>query len=194
MKFRNLIALLAALAIGAASFLPVERAEAAANYMCQGDVSGASTGSRTIGGSLSAVPSGALYTLNSQGCALIQLADVGYFSSQGYVANSSQNTILFNTGVAAGTTNFVIGTLPAKAYIQQVIFSNSVAATAGTISIGSTASGTQIVTGLAVGASTDIAATIALPVSATGVATSLNMSSTAWNSSNVTVTVIYGFY
>lgn len=195
MKMRHL--LFAAAAFVALCAAPVQAAQ---TLMCQGDVSGASTGARTIGGTGSAVPSQTLYSLNPAGCALIQLADIGYFQSQGYTQSSSQNSIVFNTGVATGTTNFAIGTLPAKAYIQQIIFSNSVAAAVtGGISIGTAANGTQIVAAQAVGASTDVAvaqAAILLPVPVTtGLASTLNMAAvTAWNSANVTVTVIYGYY
>ena len=180
------------LAIGfvAALFTASPAANAAQIGMCAPDAVASATGGRRV---VNPVTQNA-YSLNSAGCALIGSADVGYFISQGYTQQSSQNSIVYTTGVATGTTNFVIGVLPAKAYIQQIIFSNSVAATAGTISIGSSSGGTQIVTGTSVGSSADVAATIGLPVSATAVATTLNMSSTAWNSSNVTVTVIFGYY
>lgn len=197
-KLRHL--LLAAAAILALLAAPVQNAHAAQALMCQGDVSGASTGARTIGGTGSAVPSLTVYNLNSQGCALIQLADIGYFLSQGFVQNSSQTSIVFNTGVATGTTDFVVGTLPAKAYIQQVIFSNSVAAAVtGGISLGVTANGATIIAAQAVGASTDVAtaqAAILLPVPVTtGLASVLHMAAvTAWNNANVTVTVVYGYY
>lgn len=196
MKMRHLIAATAALVL-AAFAIP---AQAAQQYMCAAEISGAARGSRTIGGSLSPVPSGSIYVLNPQGCALIALADIGYFQSQGFVQASSQTAIVFNTGVATGTTNFVVGTLPAKAYIQQIIFSNSVAAAVtGGISIGTTANGTNVVAAQAVGASTDVAvaqAAILLPVPVTtGLASTINMAAvTAWNSANVTVTVIYGYY
>lgn len=195
MKLRHLIA---AAALSLVAFaIP---AQAAQQYMCAAEVSGAARASRTWGGTLSPVPSGTVYILNSQGCALIALADIGYFQSQGFAQASSQNSIVFNTGVATGTTNFVVGTLPAKAYIQQIIFSNSVAAAVtGGISIGTAANGTQIVAAQAVGASTDVAvaqASILLPVPVTtGLASTINMAAvTAWNSANVTVTVIYGYY
>lgn len=189
-----LVAAAAAFALWAAP------AEAAQMMMCQGDVSGATTGTRTIGGTLSPVPSGTIYTLNGQGCALIAQADVGYFQSQGFTQASSQNSIVFTTGVATGTTDFVIGTLPAKAYIQQIIFSNSVAAAVtGGVSIGTTANGTNIVAAQAVGASTDVAtaqSAILLPVPlTTGLATPLHAAAvTAWNSANVTITVVFGYY
>ena len=187
------------LAFAALGFLAFP-AQAAQINMCSADVAGGVQGPRTIGGTLSPVPSGTIYALNGQGCALIALADVGYFQSQGFTQASSQNAIVFNTGVATGTTDFVIGTLPAKAYIQQIIFSNSVAAAVtGGISIGSTANGTNIVAAQAVGSSTDVAvaqAAILLPVPSTSAAaTALHMAAvTAWASTNVTVTVIFGYY
>jgi len=194
MTIRRLLLAFAALGFLAA---PVQAAQI---NMCSADVAGGVQGPRTIGGTGSPVPSGTVYILNGQGCGLIQLADVGYFQSQGFTQSSSQNSIVFNTGVATGTTDFVIGTLPAKAYIQQIIFSNSVAAAVtGGISIGSTANGTQIVAAQAVGASTDVAvaqAAILLPVPSTSAAaTALHMAAvTAWNSANVTVTVVFGYY
>jgi hypothetical protein len=194
----KMLRLLAAAALSLAFFaLP---AQAAQVNMCAPDVAGGVQGPRTVGGTLSQVPSGTVYILNGQGCTLVQLADIGYFASQGYTQSSSQGAIVFNTGVATGTTNFVIGTLPAKAYIQQIIFSNSVAAAVtGGVSVGTTANGTNIVAAQAVGASTDVAtaqAAILLPVPlTTGLATTLNMAAvTAWNNANVTVTVIYGYY
>ena len=191
---RLLLAAVAAFALLAAP------ANAAQINMCSADVAGGVQGPRQIGGTGSPVPSGAIYSLNGQGCALIAQADIGYFQSQGFTQSSSQNSILFTTGVAAGTTDFVIGTLPAKAYIQQIIFSNAVAAAVtGGISIGSTANGTNIVAAQAVGSSTDVAvaqAGILLPVPSTSAAaTPLHMAAvTAWNSTNVTVTVVFGYY
>lgn len=195
MKIRHLIA---AAALSLAAFaLPVQAAQVS---MCAPDVAGGIQGPRTVGGTLSQVPSGTIYNFGASGCALIQLADIGYFLSQGYTQQSSQNSFVFNTGVATSTTDFVIGTLPPKAYIQAIIFSNSVAgAVTGGISIGTTANGTNIVAAQAVGASTDVAVVynnILLPVPVTtGLAAPLHMAAvTAWNSANVTVTVVYAYY
>jgi hypothetical protein len=196
MNFR----VLALAAIAALAFVAPRPADAAQALLCQPDVSGASSGSRTVGGTLSPVPSGTVYVLNSFGCALIQQADIGYFLSQGYTQSSSESSIIFTTGVAAGTTDFVIGTLPPKALIKQIVFSNAIAAAVtGGISIGTTANGTQVVAAQAVGASTDAAVAsyaIVLPVPfTTGLGGALHMAAvTAWNGANVTVTVIYSFY
>src|SRR6267154_208514 len=92
--------LLAALACAALWAAPVEAAQI---NMCSSDVAGGVQGPRTIGGTLSPVPSGTTYVLNGQGCALIALADVGYFQSQGFTQASAQNSFVFNTGVATGT-------------------------------------------------------------------------------------------
>lgn len=189
MKLRHLIA--AATMSLAAFALP---AQAAQINMCAPDVAGGVQGPRTIGGTLSPVPSGTIYILNPQGCALVAQGDVGYFQSQGFTQASSQQTILFTTGVATGTTDFVIGSVPAGAYIQQLIFSNSVAAAVtGGVSIGTTANGVDVVAAQAVGASGLTFTTDALTlkrVFSTTVATPLHAAAvTAWNSANVTITV-----
>lgn len=189
MKLRHL--LFAAAALVALWTAPLQAAQI---FMCQGDVSGASTGARTIGGTNSAVPSQTLYSLNSAGCALIQLADVGYFQSQGYTQNSSQNSIVFNTGVATGTTNFVIGNLPAGAYIQKVIWNNITANAAGNVALGSTAAGVDIVAAVACAANCISDTAIAKSTFSATAATPLNLSSSAWGSANLNVTVIYGYF
>jgi hypothetical protein len=178
----------------------VSEAQAASMWMCAPETPGAAAARLVTNPNTNNA-----YGLNAAGCALIQQADIGYFSTQGFTAGAGQNSIIFTTGVATGTTNFVIGTLPAKSYIQQIVFSNAAAAAVtGGISIGSTANGAQIVAAQAMGAAAPPAtADVAVPqasillsgVSATGVATSLNMAAvTAWNNANVTVTVIYGAY
>lgn len=201
MNFRKrLIAAAAAFALALATLIPSAPVYAAAQILCAPDVSGAVRGARRVTVTSSTAATQPVYNLNGQGCALIQLADIGFFLSQGFSTGPAQSSLIFNTGVATGTTNFVVGTLPAKAYIQQIIFSNSVAAAVtGGISIGTTANGAQIVTAQAVGASTDVAtaqAAILLPVPVTtGLASTINMAAvTAWNNANVTVTVIYGYY
>lgn len=194
MKLRHLIA--AATMSLAAFALP---AQAAQINMCAPDVAGGVQGPRTIGGTLSPVPSGTIYILNPQGCALVAQGDVGYFQSQGFTQASSQQTILFTTGVATGTTDFVIGSVPAGAYIQQLIFSNSVAAAVtGGVSIGTTANGVDVVAAQAVGSSgltyTTDALTLKRVFSLTA-ATPLHAAAvTAWNSTNVTITIVYGYF
>jgi hypothetical protein len=177
----------------------IRPAEAASMLLCQGDVSGASTGARVVVNTSSTATPQPSYTLNAAGCALIAQADVGFFLSQGFVQASSQNTILFTTGVATGTTDFVIGNIPAGAYIQQIIYSNAVAAAVtGGISIGTTANGTDVVAAQACASSCLTFTTDALllkRVFSNTATTALHAAAvTAWNSTNVTITVVYGYY
>jgi hypothetical protein len=134
--------------------------------------------------------------LNGSGCAVIAQADVGFFLSQGFVQASSQNSILFTTGVAAGTTDFPIGVLPANAYVQQVIIVNSTAnAVTGGVSIGSTANGTDIVAAAACAANCVANGTIVKAAFSTTAPTTLHAAAvTAWASANVTITVVYGYF
>jgi hypothetical protein len=181
----------------------VKPAHAAQAVMCQGDVSGASTGARTIGGVGSQVPSQSIYTLNPSGCVNVLQADVGYFQSQGYTPGSPfGQPIIFTTGVWTGTTDFLIGNLPAGAVITNVMATNSTAnAVTGNISVGSTANGTDIVASLACGANCVSSApgttAIAKAVFAGtgGAATPLHVAPiTAGNNANVTFTVLYAFF
>ena len=193
MKFVRRSLFATALALGFCQAGPP--AHAAQQVLCSGDPAVGALARRVVNPNTN---NG--YTLNGAGCGLIQQADIGYFGTQGFTPGAGQNSIIFTTGVATGTTNFVIGTLPAKSYIQQIIFSNAAAAAVtGGISIGSTANGTNIVAAQAVAASVDVAvpsASILLSgVLTTGAAYQLNMAAvTAWNNANVTVTVIYGAY
>lgn len=192
--------LLSGLALAAALLATSLAPASAANiFLCQGDVSGASTGSRTVGGTLSAVPSGTIYVLNSAGCALIASGDVGYFLSQGYTQGSPYQSFIFNTGVATGTTDFVIGNIPAGGFIKDILYSNSVAAAVtGGVSIGTTANGVDVVAAQTCGSTCLTFTTDALllkrPFSLTA-ATPLHAAAvTAWNSTNVTITVIWGYF
>lgn len=194
---------LAGLAFSFLALLPVA---ASANVMqvCQGDVSGASTGSRTIGGTLSAVPSGTIYVLNGAGCANVLAQDVGYFLSQGYTLPSGLPSLQIVIPVTAtGTTAFQIGTLPPNAAIVGVYASNTDAshAVTGGINIGSTSGGNDIVAGANFAMST---ATVAAPTQA-NIATRLfsitagqpifTNAVTSWNTpTTVTITVSYTYF
>lgn len=181
-------------------------APASANViqMCQGDVSGASTGSRTIGGTLSAVPSGTIYVLNGAGCAAILAQDVGYFLSQGYTLPSGLPALQFVVPPAAnGTTSYQVGTLPPSTAIRDVIVSDTDAshAVTGGINLGSTSSGTDVVA----------AANLAVGTSSVNIVTDANLAkrvfsttagqaifataATSWNTpTTVTITILYEYF
>lgn len=197
MRFNRLLAGIAALAI-AATLAPRD-ANAAAAVMCQGDVSGASTGSRTIGGTTSQVPSGTIYVLNPSGCAIIAQGDVGYFQSQGFTYGNSIQPILFTTGVLTGTTAVQLPSLPAGAYIREIIVDNSTAnAVTGGIDIGTTSSGADVVSALTCAANclTFVADSALLKrvFSKTAQQALFVLGHTAGNSANLNITLIYGYF
>jgi hypothetical protein len=180
-------------AVAVASLLSAP-AFAATQMLCAPDPSGAAVGPKRIVNTASTASPQPSYTLNSQGCAVIAQADIGFFLSQGFTAGSSEAQLLFTTGVATGTTDFVIGNVPAGYMITEIVFSNSVAAAVtGGISIGTTANGTDVVAAQAVGSLGLTFTTDALTlkrVFSTTVATPLHAAAvTAWNSANVTITV-----
>lgn len=190
--------LIAASLVLAAAFLSGAPAIAATQMLCSPEQAVGAQNRRVVVESSTASPQ-PVYQINGQGCALIAQADIGFFLSRGYTAGSSEGTILFTTGVATGTTNFVIGNLPANTYITEIIYSNAVAAAVtGGISIGTTANGTDVVAAQAVGSSaltfTPNASILKQPFSLTA-ATPLHAAAvTAWNSTNVTITVKYAAF
>lgn len=194
MKILNRLIAAAALALLAISIAPTA-SFAGGTVMCSPEISGAVRAPRRV---VNPNTSNA-YGLNGFGCAYMALADIGYFQSQGFSFGPNGGSIVFNTGVATGTTDFVIGSVPANAYIQQVVYSNSVAAAVtGGVSIGTTANGTDVVAAQTVGSSalTSTAnASILKQVFSTTAPTPLHAAAvTAWNSTNVTITVVYGYF
>lgn len=189
MTFRK--SLIAVLAL-AAFALP---AHAATQMLCSPDVAGGVQGPRRVTNTASTASPQPTYGLNSAGCALINQADIGFFMSQGFTPGSSEATILYTTGViASGTTDLVIGNVPANYYIAEIVYSNAIAAAVtGGISIGTTANGTDVVAAQAVGSSaltfTANASILKQPFSTT-VSTPLHAAAvTSWNGANVTITV-----
>jgi hypothetical protein len=143
--------------------------------------------------------SGTTYNVDVNGCILSGIADLGDASSNGFAQEGNQRAFIYNTGVATGTTDFTIGSVPPSAAITGVFFSNSVAAAVtGGISIGTTANGTDVVAAQACGSTcltfTTDALTLKRVFSLTA-ATPLHAAAvTAWNSTNVTITVLYSYF
>jgi hypothetical protein len=201
MKFRNLIAGFAFALLALAGIAP---ASANLTQMCQGDVSGAATGSRTIGGTLSPVPSGTIYILNGAGCTAVLPQDIGYFQSQGYTLAQGNPSITFVVPVTAtGTTSFQIGTLPPSAAITGIYASNTDAshAVTGNISIGTTSGGVDIAaaSSLTGGTSSVSFVTDALTLkrvfSVTAGQAIFATAGTSWNTpTTVTITVSYTYF
>lgn len=194
MKFpRALLAGIAAL-VAVSALAP--NAFAANQVMCAAPSSSALPGPQRVVNP----NTGNVYALGNRGCALIALADIGYFQSQGYTQGSNQTSVVYNTGVPTSTTqDFTIGTVPAGAYIREIIVSNSVATSVtGGIQFGTTANATDVVTALTCASSclanvTD--ANLKTRLFSTTVAQAIHMSAmTSWQAANVTVTMILGFF
>lgn len=140
------------------------------------------------------------YSLNGQGCAVVKQADIGYLLSQGFSAGPPFGpNVLFTSGVATGTTAFLVGTLPPGTYLQHIIVQNTVAAAiTGGINFGTTSGGADVVSALAVGSSalvfTTDAALLKRVFSATSPQPIYASAATAWNSANVTITLVYGYF
>lgn len=186
--------LLGALALAALPFGSVP-ADAGVVVMCRAAAVATAAGP----GRWTAPASGTSYTLDGQGCALIALADIGDAQAGGLTQSGPLRAIVYNTGVATGTTNHVVGVLPANAYIHNIIVFNSTAnAVTGGIAFGTAASGTQIVTALACAANCLVPvadSALTLRVFSTTATTTVNAAAvTAWNSANVTITVLYSFF
>src|SRR5262249_37943204 len=125
------------------------RAEAAATVMCAPTPVDAASNRQVITAANSLG-----YTLNGQGCTVVQQADILQLSQIGFSAGPPFGpNILTTTGVLSGTTSVQVGTLPAGTYIQHIIVNNTTAnAVTGGINFGSTSGSNDIVGAMACGA------------------------------------------
>lgn len=185
----------AALAVTALLLPAAPPAEAAVVVMCRAAAAGTTAGPARW----TAPGSGTVYNLDNQGCATIALADLADAAAGGLVQHGALRAIVYNTGVATSTTNHVVGTLPASAVIVGVVISNSTAnAVTGGIAFGTAASGTQIITAQACAANCLVAvadSALTLRAFSTTAPQTINAAAvTAWNSANITITILYGFF
>jgi hypothetical protein len=136
------------------------------------------------------------YSADAQGCVVANgLGDIAIFQAAGYVQPGKERSIVFNAGVATGTTSFAIpNLLPAGAYLQQAIFSNVTANSAGNISLGSTSGGADVVAAVACGANCLLAGTLLKTVFSASASQQLFLTSTAWGSANLNVTLVFGYF
>lgn len=187
MKTSRFVLIAAALLAVSAFAAP---ASASSVMMCaQKPTSGGNGPARVVNPNTSAA-----YVLNNIGCALIDQADQGYFASQGYTVIAPVRSV-----VAKGQTDRFSMTLPAGAYIQDIIAQEtSGAAVTGGLKVGTTSGGTDISSNIVLGASSFA---VALDVSiakrafsATAPQTIFVGPVTSFNSAAVNVTIIYGYF
>ena len=203
---------LVGLVAGLAAVVASTSAFAYGQVMCSPDYSGALQGPRTIynttvvGSTLLGQSAQNPYITNSSGCVYMNAADVAYAQSQGWTTGSQTGVLNFTTGVLTGTTNVQIGFIPANAIITSVTFSNITANAAGNITMGNASGGAQCVTTTAVGATITLAVPQANIIPACAIATvgttapyttpqqALWITSSAWNSANLLITVNFQYY
>lgn len=171
--------------------------------MCASDPGVGAPGARTIGGTNSAVPSLTLYILNGQGCAAILLQDVAYFRSQGFTQGANLQSIQSTGAVtsASSATSVQIGTLPAGAMIVGVMLNEIAgAAITGGVDIGTTSTGTDIASAVALGANAlvtvaDSALTRLFGTTGTPVAKPVFVTChTSCNAGSVTITILWSYF
>lgn len=185
-RLRNTFIAGALLALGLAS-----AADAASLIVCQPGRPGVTPGP----GQFKAAASGNLYTLDARGCTVAAYTDIGDFNAAGFIQNGAERAII----VSGVTAQAQIGTLPASAVIRHIIAQETSGhAVTGGLKWGSTAGGTDIVSGMNVASSGYTVATdasIAKRIFGSSTAAALWVDAvTAWNSANVTVTVIYSYF
>lgn len=114
-------AIFAAAAVGGASLLPAAPALANVQVLCAAEQSVGSQPRRIVNPN-----TGTAYSLNGQGCAAINIADSGYFLSQGFTTGPLSQSLIYQTGpLPSATTAIQIGTIPAWAVIRDIIISNA---------------------------------------------------------------------
>lgn len=191
----RLFRFLLATALLAVPLLTPAPADAASAVMCRPAAAAAAPGP----GRWVAPASGTGYTLDNQGCAVIAQADMADASAQGLVQSSSLRSFVFTTGVLTGTTSVQLPTLPASAYIREIIVDNSTAnAVTGGIDIGTTAGAADVVSALTCGANCltfvgDVAL-LKRVFSKTAQQALFILGHTAGNSANLNVTIVYGYF
>ena len=90
---------LAATALSLALAAPAD----AGSVMCAPPAAGTGPHAATFGGTNSQVPSQTLYSLNSEGCAVVAYGDVAYFRSQGWYPGPNLFTVNFGPYTAQST-------------------------------------------------------------------------------------------
>lgn len=159
-----------------------------------------STASAALGpAQVKAPTSGNLYSTNSRGCALIASSDLGDLQAAGYLPNGELQSMVVSTGVLTTTTSVQVASLPASAYIREIIVDNTTAnAVTGGIDIGKTSGAADIVSAKACAANcltTVVDSAILLHVfSKTAQQAIWVTGHTDGNSANLNLTIIYGYF
>ncbi len=170
-------------------------------FMCKpAPAVGANGGGRVVNTSSTATTQPS-YVLNSDGCALIAAADVGFFLSQGYFYGPS-TFVAIQTGITASTTSSTSTiTLPAYALITAIILEETAGnSITGGVDIGDATSATTYASAVALGANAiipvkDSALTRVFANSGVPVADQILVAChSSCNSGSVNISIQYTYY
>jgi hypothetical protein len=186
---------LALIALALAGIFSLAPARASQIQVCGPGGAGVTMGPAQV----KAVTSGNLYQTNSRGCTLIASSDLGDFQAMGYASNGALQSMVVSTGVLTTTTSVQVASLPASAFIQDIIVDNTTTnAVTGGIDIGKTTGAADIVSAKVCAAScltTVLDSAILLRVFSKTAAQPVWVTGhTDGNSANLTLTIIYGFF
>ena len=198
------LALAAALAVAPIAPIPANAAaslQVTHAFMCSPEVSVGTAGPRLIVNTSSTATPQPSYQTNSQGCALVASADVGFFLSQGYTFGTNegvqiQNAITANT---TGTTSTII--VPAYGFIKYIVIEETAGGSiTGGLNVGDSGSATRFGSAVAVAANSN---TVVVPTNLTGSAnTGVPASDTVLvaavtgfaGGASLNITVIFGYF
>jgi len=182
---------LAGLALVALTAVLATPADAGTIVMCRPAAPGTAAGPSQF----TAPGSSTTYAIDRAGCAPFLITDVGDASANGFIQTGPVRAMI----LSGATAQAQVGTLPAGGYILGVVV-NSESANAPTngLKFGSTAGGTDIISGIL---STAFTVTSATDASIAKRAFSPTQSTavwvdavTSWNSTRQIVTVLYSFF
>ena len=169
-------------------------------FVCTPEVSVGTAGPRLIVNTSSTATPQPSYQTNSQGCALVATADVGFFLSQGYTIGVNEGVQLQNAitaNLTGGTSQLI---LPSYGFIKYIVIEETAGnAITGGVNIGDAGSATRFGSAVAVAANSN---TVVVPTNLTGSSntgvpasdTVLIAAVTAFNSASLNVTVIFGYF
>jgi len=168
-------------------------------FICSPEVSVGTAGPRLITNTSSTASPQPSYQTNSQGCALVASADVGFFLSQGYTFGVNEGVQIQNaiTATTTGTTSTIV--LPAYGFIKYIVIEETAGGSiTGGVSVGDSGSATRFASAVAVSANAN---TVVVPTALTGsantgvpAADTVLVAGTFAGGASLNVTVIFGYF
>jgi hypothetical protein len=192
---RKPLGISAALALCGLLALFAQPVDAASLRVCAPSSAGAALGPAQV----AAPTSGNLYSINARGCVVIPSSDLGDLQAKGFIVDASLQSMVVVSGVLTSTTSVQVASLPASAYISNILVQNTTAnAVTGGIDIGKTTGAADIVSAKVCAANClthVLDSAVLLRVFSTTAAQPIWVTGhTDGNSANLTITILYGYF